>query len=111
MKSLHGVLCAALISAISLPMFGMEGRVAMDENEVARRLREIAIIDTCRHVGGTICGIGCPLVACCCTRDLEVSVNFVLIGVAVGEGAGLLVAGLKIHHEEKCAAEGDKKND
>jgi len=105
MKLLHLVLCAAFISAISLPMFGMQDRVVMDDD--AERARQIAIIDTCTCAGQTICGVGCPLVACCALRgNLEVAIHFTMIGVAAGHVAGLTVAGLTI-----CAARGRQKND
>jgi hypothetical protein len=110
MKSLHFVLCVGFISVISLPMFGMEDRVAMNDNKVARRLREMAIIDQCTEVGEAACGIACPLVACCCGQDLTVAIHFVLIGAAAGQGAGLVVAGLQIREERRAAGE-HKKND
>jgi len=98
MKSLHLVLCAAFVSALSAPAFGMQGqeRLAMRETDASffRPLTpsEKRMVGACEEGCAQGCALGCVLV----NRDMSSSVCMGFwCGIAAGHIAGRTCIWLK----------------
>ncbi len=92
MKLLYGVLCAAFISAVSVPALGMDQLKMNDEGTTScwRPLtpEQKKMVDACEDTCAQGCMIACPVLSCCLINHVDPSSVFV--GCFVGAGCGNL---------------------
>lgn len=93
MKSLYGVLCAIFISSISVPMFGMQCGVKMDDKTWNREMGR----HNARTIKGMlVCGTAGALAACCCSQDAKTACGAACLGVLCAEAIGTTIALLRM---------------
>jgi hypothetical protein len=94
MKLLYGVLCAAFISAVSVPAFGMDQLRMRDEGTTSccRALtpEQKRMVDTCEDKCAQGCMIACPVISCCLINHVDPSSIFAgcFCGTVAGGVAG-----------------------